>query len=371
MFDFSITSITQAGIIVCTIFYLAMLAFYWKPATTTDACHNRKDTRVLFLLVLIFAIISWTNGDWMHYRHFIQESIGSSDSMEDFYNWLKEAVRGNYLLFRTVVWGLALFLLFKAFYLYKVSEYTALFFLFAVFINYFDYSRSALGIAVYFFGLSVFLSDKKMLVRLLGICILCCSTYFHRSTLGLVFLTPLCFFPINKKTVFPILICLIFAFATLKGLFISFMDNAMDSEDVGMASKSSFYLNQERGTIVSGSIIGVLIGYWKYSVFYILFVVDSIIVFKKSVYMQLPFRIKALFNIMAGILIISVMIYYFNVGHLALYYRFLMMMYVPLTVITVYLFTHKLMGKRTYIRLLMYSGGYVAFEFLYRSVIGA
>lgn len=370
MFDFTTTSITQSGIIICTVFYLAMIALYWKPATIAGACHTRKSTRVLFLFVLIFAIMSWTNGDWIHYKEYIQNSDVSNDSMEDFYNWLKVVVSSNYLLFRIVVWGSALVLLFKAINFYGVSGYPALFFLFAIFINYFDYSRNALGLAVYFFGLSVFLSDKSWFVRLLGIGILCCATYFHRSTLALVLLTPLCIFPINKKTVFPIIICLIVAFAALKGLFLSFMDNAMNSDNTAIANKTSFYLNQERGEMVSGSLIGILTGYWKYSVFYVLFAVDTIILFRNEVYRQLPFRIKALYNIMAGILILSLMIYYFNVGHLALYYRFLMMMYVPLTVITVYLFTRKIITRRTYLRLLMYCGGYVAFEFLYRSAIG-
>lgn len=266
--------------------------------------------------------------------------------------------------------GTRITLLFKSFNLFGAPAYVALFFMFAVFINYFDYSRNALGIAVYFFGLSIFLSYKSWLIRLLGLGILCCASYFHRSTMVLILLTPLCFFPINKKTIIPIVIFLILSFTALKGLFLSFMDNAMSSDDAGIANKTSFYINQERGEMVSGSIIGILTGYWKYSVFYVLFIADTIILFKNTVYRQLPFQIKALYNIMAGLLIMSVMIYCFNIGHLALYYRFLMMLYVPLTVITVYLFTHKLMKKKTYINLLMYSSGYVAFEFLYRSATG-
>lgn len=370
MFDFTTTSITQTGIIICTVFYFLMIAVYWKSATIAGAYHTPKSTRVLFLLVLVFAIMSWTNGDWMHYRHFVQDGIGSSESMEDFYNWLKETVSGNYLLFRIVVWGLALIMLIMAFRLYGIAEYDGLFFLFVVFINYFDYSRSALGIAVYFCGLAVMLSGKSWKRRLFGIIVLSCATYFHRSTVVLIMLTPLCFFPINRKTAVPIIIVLILSFMSLKGLFLSFMDKAISSDDAGMADKASYYINQERGTIVSGSIIGILIGYWKYSVFYILFIFDTLVIFKREVYRELPSQVKALYNIMASLLILSVMIYYFNIGHLALYYRFLMMLYVPLTVITVYLFSNHYIKRFTYLKLLAYCGGYVGFEFLYRSAIG-
>lgn len=375
MIDFTVTAITRDGILFCTVFYLLILAVFWKKGTSCKYVATTGNLCWFFLSVLVFVLMSWTNGDWFHYQGMMQLGMygGMRTGMEEFYEDVIQYVNGNYLLFRTIVWGSALVLLCLAFRVLEIEVTTALFLVFAVFVNYFDYSRSALAIAVYFFGLGVMLRGSNWIYKACGVLIICYASYFHRSATLLSLLTVLCILPINKRTLLPILILLIVGFSSVKGLVLSSLEEVALSGEDGLAEKTSFYLNQNRSDreMVTGSAVGMIIGYWKYTVFYLYFAAVTYFMFKGRNYKTVPFSIKAVYKVLFGLMIFAVLMYFFNVGHLALYYRFLMMTYVPITIVIVYLYRSRLIPRRFYMGLLYFGAGYVAFEFLYRSAIGA
>ena len=372
MFDFTNTAITRSGIIFSTLFYFTILLLYWKRCTKFTYIFSTKENKNIFFLVLLFSVVSWTNGDWFHYKLIINNPSVINDNasnMETFYEKLAQFVRHNYLLFRIVVWGSALALLTLSFKNYKIDRACALFLLLAVFINYFDYSRSALGIATYFAGLSILTKEKKLISILIGAGLILLAPSFHRSTTMLVFLTLIILLPVNKKTIPIIAILLVIMFTALKGYFASFMASVIES-DGDLSAKASFYMTQERNAIVSGSIIGLIIGYWKYTVFYVFMICESVYMFKDSNYKVLPFSIKAIYKVCFGTFIFAILMYFFNIGHMAFYYRFLSMTYVPLIIIAVYLFKNRMMPHKVYMGMLWFGSGYLMFDFLYRSAIG-
>jgi len=371
MFDFSTTEITHGGIIFCAMFYFFIVFKYRSIYTVVRPKSDRK-SNLLFILVGIFSVFSWTNGDWFHYQYLIQVASynGEITGMESFYEKLIKFVNSNFFLFRIVVWGGALFLLILSFRLFKVDAGCAVYLLLAVFINYFDYSRSALGIAVYFAGLSLLLSSNKIMYKAIGISLICAASLFHRSTMVLTYLTLVGFVPIRKNNILPIVLALLISFYAIKSYFMIFMEGLIGSGG-DLAVKASFYMEQERESIVSGTIIGIIIGYWKYFVFYVYFGLITFYLFKQGNYQSTSFAIRATYNVMFGLFVFAILMYFFNIGHMAFYYRFLSMTYVPLIILSVYQFKNNFMPRKIYLALLLFGSGYLSFDFLYRCVIGA
>lgn len=372
MFDLSVSEITRGGILFSTVFYFAILLLYWKKCTNLHYSCTGNETRRLFFLVLVFSVLSWTNGDWLHYKILVTDASvidNSNSGMEVFYEKLSQIVKYNYLLFRIIVWGGALCLLTISFRNFGIDCSFALFLLLAVFINYFDYSRSALGIATYFAGLSILTKEKKITSIIIGVVLILLAPCFHRSVTVLVYLTLLIFLPINKRTIPVIVIALVVLYTALKGYFASFMLDLIKS-DGELSAKAAFYLNQDRNAIVSGTVIGIIVGYWKYLIFYGYIIGESVYLLKEGNYRNVAFPIKALYKVCFGLFVFAILMYFFNLGHMAFYYRFLMMTYVPLIIIAVYLFKNGMMPQRIFMSLLWFGSGYLMFDFLYRCAIG-
>ena len=145
----------------------------------------------------------------------------------------------------------------------------------------------------------------------------------------------------------------------------------LSSEDEGLAYRANLYLNLERGQMITGNFIGMVTSSWKYSVFYVLFAYSTNIIYKNNLYDKLPVHIRTIYNFSFALVVFSTMMYMFNIGHLAFYYRYLMMLYAPLTIVVVYLFQNNHITRYQFKNLLLYSAGIVMFTFLYRSAIGA
>ena len=376
MLDFNFTSVGRGGIIYCALFYFFMLWRYGKLYLTWDNNHksSKFNNRCFILLFFAFVITSWTNGDWFHYQSFVKEySPLEPTGLEDFYNFIIAKTHQNYLIFRCVVWGLATFFLYKFFKVSNVNPYMAMMFLFVIFIDYFDYSRSALGVSCYMLGLSMLVcdDDDKKRRRLLGLILILCSVFFHRSMAVMIFLTPFCLVPINKKTIFFIVVALFLLFSVTQNLFTSLITDLMDSEDEGIAMRAQLYGNADNEALISAdsTLLGWLVGFWKWSIPYLLFIVVSIFVFKYGSKIDKP--AKMIYRYTFSLIATATLIYFMKFGHAALFYRIYNMSYVAITLLICYLYQKNIMPSRTFRRVLFYSGFYMVFTFLYRCYIGA
>lgn len=373
MFDFTVNSITRSGIIFCTVFYFFMVLKYWKSFFTLNNHEyiTKRYGSVFILLFFTFVVTSWTNGDWHHYMTYVRSYTGSgSTGLESFYEWVIQITHQNYLLFRIVVWGLATFFLCKSVKNYGVNLYMAILFLFIIYIDYFDYSRAALGISCYMCGFSLLVSDKKSnLKKILSLAIIACSYFFHRSMLVLIALTVFIMVPINKRTIIPIFAVLFFAFAAFKGLMIDVLNDVMNSEDEGMASRAILYGTAERKSLIgNASFLGTITSTWKWIIILVNFIVVSVTYFKNKSICSRP--ITMLYRLSFVILTLAGMIYITNFGHLALFYRVYGMSYIALTILACYFYQNQIMTKQTFYNLLYFGGGYMAFTWLYRCYIG-
>ena len=188
MIDIYIPGISRLTLLFNSTLYLFILLKYWNFRRIKS---DNGDSKMLFLLVCLFAVCSFYNGDYFHYEQVVRNVLPFSErfGLEDFYGYLINFTHHNYLLFRIVVWGGALLLVVFIAKLYDASIYGVIYFLFALYMSTFDYSRASLGMAVYFMGLSVFTNKTNVILKLLGLVVIVSSYFFHRSIAILIVLT--------------------------------------------------------------------------------------------------------------------------------------------------------------------------------------
>lgn len=154
-----------------------------------------------WILVIFYCLFAFQNSDYFTYL----DMFGSFtlDFRDPFYYFVQEASFGSYIVFRLLIWGNALLLVFCTAKRFHIRKNVFIFVFSILFLLTFSYARASLAMAFYFFGLSFLLVPlKNRIVTYFTAIVLFMLSYFaHRSLLPIVLLTPLAFIPFNKKNV--------------------------------------------------------------------------------------------------------------------------------------------------------------------------
>lgn len=136
-----------------------------------------------WILCLLFCLFSFWGTDWFHYlEDYISIRIGYRTSLENVYVWIVQNISPDYLFFRLVVWGTALFLFVKTANNLSVSKELVLLLFSIIYIIWFAYARATLAMAMAFYGYSLFIKNShNFRSALLGVVILLSSYFFHKS----------------------------------------------------------------------------------------------------------------------------------------------------------------------------------------------
>ena len=166
-----------------------------------------KGYRVMFtwFMILIFCLYAFWDTDYFSFRYiFHTELKGYRDPL---YYYLGEVSFGSYTIFRLLIWGTALYLFKKTIDRFKISSNIAAF-IFAIFyLLTFSFGRISLGIAMYFYGVSILLSDnKKMSDYVWGLLLIAGSYLGHRAMIVPIVLTPIMMLRPNKILITAILV---------------------------------------------------------------------------------------------------------------------------------------------------------------------
>lgn len=369
MFDFTITEATKAGNIFCSLLFLVTIGIYWKRCThyPQPICPSRAS--LLFFLITLFAVTAWFQGDFFGYMSNVKSYYEGIQvfHLEEVYQYIIDITDQNYILFRIIVWGGALSCFVLAARNYKLDTTLSLFWMFLLFASVYSYARASLAMAVYFFGLSVFSkssSNHKTIKMLLGMAIILTSYVFHKSMAVMILLTFFYFIPINKKTIWPIIIVII-AF----GLFIdqyidSFMQSLLYAGDDQLAEKveNAMEYSKERNKIVA-SLFGLILMVWGYLPFYLTFIMISIHFLGNGGKNACPQMVK-LFRVTFAIVTLSTAIMVFSTKSLTLFYRYLYMSFIPLSFLFVYMLSNGCFKQSIYKAVLYVCGGYNIYFFL-------
>lgn len=185
-------SLIQTPLLVFSnLLLIFILNRYTRPAFVS--CHlSQMRIRVTIILCFVFCLFSFWGADWFGYlQYFIWAKSGGIEQvpMESFYLWLLDEVCTNYLLFRVIVWGVALGLFIFTIKRLRLNIGVALFFFCSIYLIYFSYARASLAMSLLFAGYSLLWEHNGKIVlrnRLIGVVLIGLAFFCHKSaTLGI------------------------------------------------------------------------------------------------------------------------------------------------------------------------------------------
>lgn len=169
---------------------IALFYFYvtLKPSLINPSIISKKRINTIEILMLLFCLFSFWGTDWFGYMNYfigVKSGWGDNVPMEDVYIWLMETLP-SYILFRLVVWGSALLLLRKTISNFEINVKLFYFFFCGISLIWFAYARASLAMAMLFCGVSYIMKGqssygKKTVNFTIGVTLVICSFYFHKS----------------------------------------------------------------------------------------------------------------------------------------------------------------------------------------------
>lgn len=347
MLDFSWSEHTLGNVLYCTVTYGLFIAVFYKRYVSYAHSQSTKTNLWLFLFSLVLLISACIDTDWFHYQDMVKSydlTIGAYNYGEPIYGEIVRIVNRNYLCFRLVVWGLAFVLTCIAFRRFEVNINIAVFYLTAVFLITFNYARATLGMASFFVGLSYLLKPCKggFLVRLALIAFFFWAAYeFHHSMLVLLFLAPVVvILPLDKPY---ILLIVLFALPFLASLIGDsfFLVDQLENEYLS----DKFNRNLEREGI-QANIFGIIQSIINYGVFVIPLFFDTIALSRNR--RLVSATILKLYRVTISLVIFALSFLFLRLNSALFIYRILYMSFIPLTIISVYLYEQQFMNRLRY-----------------------
>ncbi len=211
----------------------------------------KKSSRIIgVILIIIFCLFPYWGGDYYHSRDsFDIIKNGGYNHFEDIYG-LIIMNSGTYTLFRLIVWGSALFLLFFAYKRISVNFDLSLFYFVSLSLVRFSYARVSLAMAVILLGMTIIykpIGNRKVLSYLIGFIIICCAEFFHRSAAIGIFSAFATLFIINNSKKKIVLLAL---FVPFLAFFVSYvlgnlLNTSFAAIDASLDGKIDRYLTNE------------------------------------------------------------------------------------------------------------------------------
>ena len=340
MIDITLTEITPVAFFYC--FFMFLVTYFIGLKQVSFSPYGIKSAGgkyLLYSLLFVILMTAFNNTDYFSYQTLTRMTVGhDTPHLEDVYGYIIEYCGYNYLLFRVVVWGGALLLVGISTRIARVSIPHVLFLLFLFFFPTFDYARATLAMSIYFLGYVMISNEKQKgiwkLLKLLGIGLIIGSYYFHKSMAGLIVLTPIIFLPLNKKTMWLLLISTPVVLLLIK----AFLSNLLltDFADADLADlNKTFSQYTERDDLGVANWKGMLSAIFAYGLFYVplYYISASFLKSKES-----SIFIQRLFKITLAIMLLCHSMFLLGAQSYSLYYRYLYMSMIPMSILLVALY---------------------------------
>ena len=338
----------QTAFLVFLDLLMLILAYLvMKPAIVSPYVVNGSRRTLGIIICFLFCLFSFWGADWYGYIAeiaVIKEFGASNSNMERFYIWLIENVSDNYLVFRTIVWGSALFLFLLTLRRLQIRFDLALLLFSTVWIIWFSYARVSLSMSILFFGSSLLYKPScrhKLLSYALGIAAIVCAFFLHKSSVFGISVVVLAILSQNKpKNISTVLLIAFPVFVLLAGYFI----NNLSLLDIGDESDLSFYLEagakhlRKRG---GGGGIGTFIQKLLERIPYYILAFYALKSMRSSSYYEMPKEIQLFVRILIYVVLFaSVFAFNFGPNTRVLYSRFLRFAAIPAVIVLSYMLEH-------------------------------
>ena len=183
---------------------------------------------------------------------------GGYNHFEDIYGWIITNLGYSYTFFRLIIWGSALTLLFISYKRVGINPDMTLYYFGVLFMIRFSYARVSLAMAIILLGLTFVykpIMKLKVISYLLGLTIIGCSIFFHRSSAIGCMAAVITLFLIKNSRWKIISIALSMPLATfvVSSFLGSMLNMSFETYDASLDSKIENYLTNtvsERGIAV-------------------------------------------------------------------------------------------------------------------------
>lgn len=322
----------------------------WKTLLSVPKDKRYAEVGKLFILFFVgYAVFYCVNPDYFKYR----EWIGLDPNFwnkEYFYVYVVLLCRFlpfdyPFEVFRLIVWGGAVLIAYYTFRKYRemLMPGLTLLFLFVFYANTFCYARASLGMAVYFFGVSIFLLSKKSLIKLLGIAVALSSYLFHHEMIIGIAILPSVLVPFEKKgATFLSVILLILAIIVISYVnsHLGIFDSMFDNDD--LSSKIEDFNEAEQGAFRLSTLVKYL------NFFYPLYVITKCFWKTKE-----PQSIAGMYRIVYTIILITVAFMAVFGLRSVFVYRVMYISMIPLSLLTSYCYCNGYFKDRQFILMMM------------------
>ena len=368
MLDFPFTQGSFTLGLYCFSFFLILVVFNFSACTNLNIPYNYSSgKRLLFLFgVAVFAITCFINGDFYHYQEMVHSydfSEWASNHGEPVYGYIIQLVNRNYLLFRIVVWGGALFLVSKLVSQLGLEDYKVVFYLLSSYILTFSYARATLAFSIYYLGVvfCVAPNNRSLLKRVIGIALILISYSFHHSLIIAIAITPIIFIPFNKRTILLVFILIPIIFGLFSNLINSVLVSGEFLDNEELASQISFYAERSTEAI---NWKGKIYEWSNFATFFVpLIIVTYYSYFKNKI--VFPFYIEAFFKIAFSLILFAVMFLFLDIEGKVFFYRVLFMTFIPLSIIVYYTAIYGIIKRKMYLFLLLLGLSAQLYRFIY------
>lgn len=337
-------------------FYLVIFVYaVWK--TLLKAPKDKRQVKVSTLFILLYftayAMFFCINSDYFSYRDWMDldyEAFAYWDN-EQFYAFLIIFCRMlnfsyPFELFRLIVWGGALLLVFLTAKLYRdlLAPSLAILFLFVLYSGTFCYARASLGMATYFLGIGIIMRGKNFWVKLLGIGLAICSYFFHHEMIIGIGVLPSLLIPFEKKNTLLfslILLILMMGAITYINSNLAIVESIFGNDE--LSSKIEHFNEKEQGIFRISTSINYL------NFFYPFFLITTFFYRHK----HMPKTIAGMYRITI-ILLLATIAFFVVVGSRSVYtYRVLYITIIPMAFLIAYCYTQGYFKKQQIVLMFM------------------
>mgnify|MGYP002625779921 FL=1 len=346
---------------------------------------------LILLVTLMFCLFSFWGTDWFHYAEMYFNILyvnGFNTSLEPVYCFVA-TISSNYLVFRLIIWGTALFLLMLLFGHVSAPRDLLLAIFCSVWLIYFGYGRVVMAYTLMYLGGAVItkpLRGKVLLSLILGVTLILLSAFFHKSSFFGIALVFLALLPrlLNKRTLLLALMAYPFMILSVQLLLMQFMDSAFDPRDnSSYATAGQIYLSEDASDIGIAYLLLLILEFTPYYM-------AAWIAYKANSFRRddapsetppegeeeeegegtqpaVPADIRFFSRLLVYIVLVST-IFLFDLGAntLTLYIRFMMFGFLPICVILAWAWQHDFcprMVKYTYLAGLAGTGYALLYSF--------
>lgn len=233
---------------------------------------TKKRINTIVILILIFCLFSFWGQDWFGYLRYFEMIKSGEDilSLEYPYKWIIEYISPNYLIFRFIIWGSALFLFYETLKKLKLNIPVAFYFFTSIYLIWFSYARATLAMSMIFYGLAVLHSYERRvfwtIIKGWGFILL--SFFFHKSSFFCIIVVAVVelvlMLRLNRKEVLYIIFAFVPIFIYILSYFLKssvlfLMNDETSVFNNYMNSGSSYLLSEENKRIGIGAFISVFL----------------------------------------------------------------------------------------------------------------